>query len=230
MGCFTSVVTMMRSFIAVVASGAVAVHGVNVTEHWMSTSPTAMSDTITKELAAERGPDCAEEWNNVLASPAVQAASRSNEQFMSAILTALADQSMAKAKSVSVAVTTEHHQAHTTHHRSTAAVANAVSLDMACAVPALCKLKTLNANACNYKREALQQTYKTFNVAVHVFGIATRVLCGCVWAGDAPKCLLGEVPVVCGFPYQAYGQLWSQSTQLWEAVKQSTKTCNSHRA
>merc|ERR1712187_1012559 len=87
-----------------------------------------------------------------------------------------ADQAIAKAKSVSVSVAANQHQAHTTHHRSTAVLAAAVSFDTACPVPALCKLKEVGANACSYKREALQQVYKTFNVAVHVLGTATRVL------------------------------------------------------
>merc|ERR1712007_163951 len=87
-----------------------------------------------QELSAQCGSDCIEVWNKVVASPSVQAATRSNEQYMSAILTALADQSMAKAKSVSVSVAKNEHQAHTTHLRSTAAVANAVSLDTASSV------------------------------------------------------------------------------------------------
>merc|ERR1719203_996796 len=102
------------------------------------------------------------------------------------------------------------------------------STGTACSTPAACKLKELQANRCNYGREALQTAYQGVNVAAHVMGVAISLLCGCVYVQNAAKCALQTVPASCVFPYSVYSKTFSGSVELWEAVKAASKTCLIH--
>lgn len=97
-----------------------------------------------------------------------------------------------------------------------------------CDSEASCTLVQAFANKCNYARISLQQSYEAVNVAAHVLGVMTSVLCGCVYGGTEAKCLLEGVPPTCVFPYMVYSRLFSASNELWEAVKGTTKACGVH--
>ena len=99
----------------------------------------------------------------------------------------------------------------------------------ACNSPAECALKEAAANRCNYGRVALQDTYKSLNVVAHVMGAAISSLCGCIHVDRQSRCVLGNVPATCVFPYTVYSKVFAGTVQAWEAVKASTKSCIVHR-
>ena len=81
------------------------------------------------------------------------------------------------------------------------------------------------ANACNAGRLATMATYQGINIATHVFGVVTKLVCGCVDVLTASQCFLGPVFPVCEPIDNLYNSLFSASTQTWEAVKSSTARC-----
>jgi len=97
-----------------------------------------------------------------------------------------------------------------------------------CASDALCSIKNLVANACNYGRAAMQATYQGVNVVVHVMGVLITALCGCLNVLTTAVCVLQSVPPTCQLPYRVFGKLWTASIQLWEATKGSTQMCMMH--
>ena len=97
-----------------------------------------------------------------------------------------------------------------------------------CDSEASCALVQAFANKCNFGRMSLQQAYEGVNVAAHVLGVMTSVLCGCLYADTQAVCLLQGVPPVCVFPYMVYSKLFSASNELWEAVKGTTSSCQMH--
>jgi hypothetical protein len=97
--------------------------------------------------------------------------------------------------------------------------------DTPCAGTGTCKAAEIMSSKCNYGRLATLATYQAVNLAVHVFGVLTNALCGCVHAGPASFCVLGSFQPTCGAISPLYGKLYGMSTQVWESAKGATKRC-----
>jgi len=100
--------------------------------------------------------------------------------------------------------------------------------DTACGSDAFCGMQSLLANKCNYARVGLQEAYGAVNMGAHVMGVLINVLCGCAHVYSQSMCVLAAVPPICVYPYSVYSKMFATSTQLWEAVKASTKVCMVH--
>lgn len=103
-----------------------------------------------------------------------------------------------------------------------------VLADTPCNSQTLCSIDGLLANKCSYMRKGMQLAYQGLNVVVHVMGVLTTVLCGCLFVFGEAKCILSAVPPICIRPYSVYSKAFSGSVQMWESVKSSTKTCILH--
>ena len=76
-------------------------------------------------------------------------------------------------------------------------------------------------NACNYARAGALEAYAMVNRIVNALGGGVGAMCGCVQG----TCYAQPVPETCGYPYEAYKALTSQSDQLWTQVVKTTKKC-----
>lgn len=99
---------------------------------------------------------------------------------------------------------------------------------VACGSKTACLIKSMLANKCNYGRVGLQMAYKGVNIVVHIMGVLTSLLCGCLYVHRAAVCVLQVVPPVCTFPYSVYSKLFKVSQQLWESGKSVTNVCMVH--
>ena len=98
-------------------------------------------------------------------------------------------------------------------------------IDVPCSGAASCKVVELIANSCNFPRLAAMAVYQALNLAVHIFGIVTKVLCACVDVFTFSKCFLagGFPPCIALDP--VFRQMFAASTSVWEAVKKTTSVC-----
>merc|ERR1712188_156883 len=77
-----------------------------------------------------------------------------------------------------------------------------------------------------YGRLATMGVYQSLNVAVHTFGIVTKLVCACVDVYTASMCLLKPAfPWPCEPISRTYEQLMGMSSQTWQAVKSTTSMC-----
>jgi len=180
---------------------------------------------LQTSLAKNCGEHCVQVWNAVLASPAVQNASDTENMWATALVElANGVKEQAEESMELVALFAGGNQ----KSAGSESLGISVGQGVPCFGFASCKLKSLLANKCSFKRSALQSTYQALNVAVQILGTVTSLLCGCINVGPVATCVLGNVPAVCGFPYSAYSSAFSQSVSLWEAVKAATKSCMVH--
>ena len=81
------------------------------------------------------------------------------------------------------------------------------------------------ANTCSYGRVATLAAYQGVNLAVHVLGVVTKVVCGCLDVWRVSVCMLGPVLPPCNPIFDLYAQLLSASSQVYEGVKGMTDKC-----
>merc|ERR1712224_489692 len=84
------------------------------------------------------------------------------------------------------------------------------------------------ANSCSYARLATMGVYQGLNIATHVFGVVTKLVCACIDVGTQSQCLLrSAAPWPCESVFGVYESLLSSSSSVWAAVKSTTASCRS---
>ncbi len=99
-------------------------------------------------------------------------------------------------------------------------------MDTPCFDEKSCAAVEAVANGCQYGRLAAMGTYQGLNIAVHTFGIVTKLVCACVDVFTVSKCLLRQAyPWPCEPIANLYEALLGNSASTWSAVKSSTAMC-----
>ena len=168
------------------------------------------SDRIAKTLEASCGEPCLNEWNRIRSRVSLSESDLATGRWASKVASLL-QSNLQSMKTLFAEIT--------------AYSSGNVSDGTPCSSPASCKIAELLADKCSYARVGVLATYNAFNVGTHVLGSVTSILCGCVHVANSSKCPLEKVPPVCVFPYNVYKKAFAASTQLWEAAKGLTKTC-----
>lgn len=190
----------MRAF-AVAALGVATVSATN--DFGLSKD---LQNEISAALTKECGSKCLDFWGDI------QTSSPPGEALQSALTREMADK----------------HQkfGELQNALESSSFLQASPLELPCFDDKSCAAAEAVANSCQYGRMASMSVYQGLNIAVHTFGIVTKLVCACVDVLTVSKCLLRKAsPWPCEPIAKVYEGLLSTSGTAWAAVKAQTSTC-----
>ena len=177
---------------------------------------TEQTRAIEADLMKSCGDDCLKEWHQMV-----------REHDGKSVLEAMTDvtqKAVSHAKNLQTVMSSpETFSSYLAQGHTSKALSTWNPLDTPCFDQASCALVEVLANKSNFGRIATMAIYQALNMPTHIVAVVSRVLCACLGIYRTHVCFLGPVFPVCEPLFNLSKQLFSMTTQAWEATKTTTK-------